>query len=933
MNTFPVQFKIMLLGVLTALILGIGVGNWRDRAQGGEPTDGVWWDETSQGLIAAAVEPGRAGERAGLQAGDRLLRIDDQPIPSLKEYTQRIDTLGVGARPVYTMDRPGRGQSLQVTIPIEGRSILTTTDVYRAVTAGIYLLVGIYVLVRSGSDPQAAHFYTLCLLSVVLYFYRYTTRLALFDYLVYWMSSLALLALPAAFLHFSLNFPHRSRWAQEKRWILPLIYLIPVALVLMQVRWFTGHLASIGLPITVGTRLLMDQIQLAYYAAYFAIGTALFIHWEIAATDTVARQQIRWISRSALAGTLPFLLLYGVPFLLGRRPNAYMEASLLSLSLIPLGFAYAITKYRLMDVDLLFRRGLAYLVTSGAVLGGYFLLIVFGGRLGEEMAPESGFLSIAVAALLTAFLFAPVRHRIQTKIDRLFYRERYDYRVSLLEFGKSLSAEIYLPKVADLVAQRIRQTFDIDRVAVLLRMDPLEDRYTIAGSKGLPDSPNVPLTIAKEWIGLPPAQYKILVGESLQRLGLAYLQPLRLQGKIIGLIGLGEKKHWEPVTSADVELLETLSGYAAIALENARLYKSVEQKADEYAQLQAYSDNIIESINVGVLVLDDSGRITRCNHAFTELYGVEAGQVINRRPEDLFSEDFLHAVERAAGDRFWTRPETAQVYKLVLDTRKDRDIIINLAISPLHEQREGAQGALMVFDDITQRVALEAQLLQTEKLSSIGLLAAGVAHEINTPIAGISSYTQMLLRQVADNDPKKELLSKIERQTFRASEIVNSLLNFSRLNGAEFSPLNFNSVIEETLSLLEHQFKNRRVRIETELTAELPVVRGNRGKLQQVFVNLFLNARDAMPQGGTLRIVTSAQEQAVVVEVIDTGVGIPEEHIKRIYDPFFSTKGNKGTGLGLAVSYGIVQEHGGRIYVDSRPGQGTHFTLKFPIAE
>src|SRR5262249_53212979 len=206
---------------------------------------------------------------------------------------------------------------------------------------------------------------------------------------------------------------------------------------------------------------------------------------------------------------------------------------------------------------------------------------------------------------------------------------------------------------------------------------------------------------------------------------------------------------------------------------------------------------------------------------------------------------------------FWTRPNNAQVYKLVLDTRKGQDIIINLVISPLQDRGDGTQGALMVFDDITQRVALEAQLLQSEKLSSIGLLAAGVAHEINTPIAGISSYTQMLLKQISDNDPKKELLAKIERQTFRASEIVNSLLNFSRLNGAEFAPLSLNAALQETLSLLEHQFKNHRVRIETELAEGLPAIRGNRGKLQQVFVNLFLNARDAMPRGGTLRILDS----------------------------------------------------------------------------
>src|SRR5262249_40827821 len=157
----------------------------------------------------AAVETGRSGERAGIQVDDRLRQIDDQPVPSLKEYTQRIEALGVGAHPVYTFYRPQTGQSFNVIVAIEGRGVLTATDHYRALTALLYLLVGLYVLVRSGRDPHATHFYVLSLLSFVLYLFRYTTRLAFFDYLAYWLSSLALLALPAVFLHFSLVFPTR----------------------------------------------------------------------------------------------------------------------------------------------------------------------------------------------------------------------------------------------------------------------------------------------------------------------------------------------------------------------------------------------------------------------------------------------------------------------------------------------------------------------------------------------------------------------------------------------------------------------------------------------------------------------------------------------------------------------------------------------------
>ena len=244
-------------------------------------------------------------------------------------------------------------------------------------------------------------------------------------------------------------------------------------------------------------------------------------------------------------------------------------------------------------------------------------------------------------------------------------------------------------------------------------------------------------------------------------------------------------------------------------------------------------------------------------------------------------------------------------------------------------------GRLVIMDDITERVELEAQLSQADKLSSIGLLAAGVAHEVNTPLAVISSYTQMLAKQLQSDPQKSGLLEKITRQTFRASEIVNNLLNFSRTSGSEFTQVDVNKVITDTLALLEHQFKTAKIEVQRDLTPDITPVQGNPGRLQQVFLNLFLNAKDAMPEGGKLSIITSNGDY-VSVRVSDTGTGIAPEHLPRIYDPFFTTKTtatngqSRGTGLGLSVTYGIIQEHGGKIRVESNVGSGTTFALDFP---
>jgi signal transduction histidine kinase len=207
---------------------------------------------------------------------------------------------------------------------------------------------------------------------------------------------------------------------------------------------------------------------------------------------------------------------------------------------------------------------------------------------------------------------------------------------------------------------------------------------------------------------------------------------------------------------------------------------------------------------------------------------------------------------------------------------------------------------------------------------------------VNTPLAVISSYTQLLAKQLQGDEKRSSLLEKITTQTFRASEIVNSLLNFSRTSGGEFQMIDLNRTVQDTLLLLDHQLKTSRVRIESDFYKDLPQVMGNSGKLQQVFLNLFLNAKDAMPEGGTLKVST-LNGDGVRVTISDTGSGIAPENLNRIYDPFFTTKTNvregqrRGTGLGLSVSYGIIQEHAGKIQVSSHPGQGTTFELEFPM--
>jgi hypothetical protein len=402
-----------------------------------------------------------------------------------------------------------------------------------------------------------------------------------------------------------------------------------------------------------------------------------------------------------------------------------------------------------------------------------------------------------------------------------------------------------------------------------------------------------------------------------------------VNGEVVAALGVGRKDGLDPLNSEEVDTLKTLAAQAATAIVNGRLFRSLHEKAEELRGLKEYNENILESLDSGIVVLDLEGKVARWNRAIEALLGRERREALGQPLDAVLPETFLEALRGALvlGDH----EEIAHIYKLHLPSADGRSLIVNVSVAPFQAAPGERHGTILILDDVTARVRLEEQLQHTEKMASVGLLAAGVAHEVNTPLAGISSYTQLLRGQLDEGDPRQQVLEKIEKQSFRAAKIINSLLNFSRSSGTEFERVDVNKALLDVLSLVEHQLEGSRIRLRRELTTGVPPVRGNENRVQQVFFNLILNARDAMPSGGWLTLRTYADGDTVVVEIADTGHGIKREHLRRIYDPFFTTKGiGKGTGLGLSVSYGIVQELGGAIFVESAPGQGTTFQVALP---
>ena len=924
----------VLLALITLAAIIFAALNFQQRSRFVLPDDGVTWMDTAQGVTAWHIVPGSPADRAGMREGDEVQTVAGASIHHATDVTRVLFRLGPWAEVHYGIRR--NGESLDVPLITVPQDTSSSIDNYLRLTALLYLFIGLFIFVRRWNAPRAIHFYVFCLASFILYSFHYTGKLNSFDWIIYWSNAVALLLQPALLLHFALVFPERRRgtfWGT----IAPFgVYGVPAILLALQIFVATGTLDFMP---SISSRQFLDQIDLLYLGSYFLLAAGVFLASYFAAPSGVLRQQLKWVTGGTVAGILPVFTLYILPFLFSTALPSWTKLSVFSLALIPLCFGYAVIRYRLMDVDIIFKRGLAYTFATAGVVTIYFAAIAVIGELFHTAWP-TGPGGAIIAIVVAAFLFQPLRDWVQARLDHFFYRDRLDYRRTLIEFGRALTNEVRIEPLLASVLDRVSQTLLVDRLAVFLEDSARPGQFNLSRSIGIHSEGPLDLSF------LDPArpalangclffessraatEEKETVRGTIDALGLNYFIPCRFHDHAPAVLGLGKTVDGDYLSSEDLELLSTIAGYVAIAVENARLYQSLEQKALQIERLKDFNENIVESLRIGVLTADLDDCIESWNPQLEDLLEVPRSEAIGRKidevlPRDLSGEIFAHAAaEHVSG-----------IYKFHLTMRSGRHLVVNASVAPLLGKDGARLGRLVLLDDITQRVRLEDQMVQTEKLTSLGLLAAGVAHEVNTPLAVISNYIQMLAKQIPADDPRQKTIERIVKQTFRASEIVNNLLNFSRTGGAEPVDVDLNAVLEETLTLVQHPFKTASISVVRNYAERLPVVLGSTTRLQQVFLNLFMNARDAMPGGGMLEVRTAAHNGSVEVEVADTGAGIPAEHLHRIFDPFFTTKATgRGTGLGLSVSYGIIKEHAGKVDVRSTPGKGTSFRLEFPVA-
>ena len=363
---------------------------------------------------------------------------------------------------------------------------------------------------------------------------------------------------------------------------------------------------------------------------------------------------------------------------------------------------------------------------------------------------------------------------------------------------------------------------------------------------------------------------------------------------------------------------------------------------NELREANEFFKNLIESSVDGIIAADMKGDIFIFNKGAEALTGYTAEEVIGKiHITKIYPEGVAKEIMKKLRS-----PEYGGVGKFIptqlnVVNKFEEEIHVQLSAALIYDGKGQEFATVGIFTDLRTRIMMEKklqethlQLVSSEKMASLGKLAAGIAHEINNPLGGILIYSSLMMEDFPDEDPRRGDLARIVQEAGRCKEIVKSLLEFARQTEPKMEPTDINRAINDGLFFLVNQALFHNIQIVKKLDSFLPFVQGNASQLKQVFMNIIVNAAEAMHGSGMLTITTSPSpdQKTVFVEFTDTGEGIPEENFTRIFDPFFTTKEvGKGTGLGLATSYGIVEDHGGKISVRSKVGEGTTFTIELPI--
>jgi PAS domain S-box-containing protein len=687
------------------------------------------------------------------------------------------------------------------------------------------------------------------------------------------------------------------------------------------------------------------------YSIYIiaAFSALIISYWhDIRNSKGAERAELSFIFIGAIAAVVSGLLLsFVLDYFLGpSRALWFAPFRMIGLSFV---MAYGIATRKILEVGFFMRRAISYGVLAVYLIALYTLIFwlcysVFVPLLGSDGLT----LSHVIASVVVAFAMAPARGVSRSLADRLFIgTRRLDFQATMNQATAILRSVTTLGDLLERFGLTIGQAVDTERVFLLLpEPEFYAQRYPAvqAGSR----TTRVELHRDQAIIAhLEQTQEPIVVDElhrvpstaGLERvkrqmgsLQIAVAMGIFSRENLAGVMLLGARRSGRIYGNVEQSALRVLCGQMAVAIENAQLFTEVQNA-------KIYNETLLQNLTTGVVAADQNGLITVFNHEVEQITGLPASELLARKISNL--PDALRDILAET----LSRGERQEDREIVLRTG-DKNTTLRASSSIFHGQDSEPLGALMVLTDISMLKRLEQQIRRSDRLASLGTLSAGMAHEIKNPLVSIKTFAQLLPERYQDSDFRETFFSLIGHEVDRIDSLVNQLLRFARPTKPLLKPMHVHEVLEKALLLIGHRLYQKDIKLTRSWQAEVDTIRADADQIEQVFLNFFLNALDAMKSGGSLTVATeigspetwpaalpgdSGDVQEILrIMIADDGGGIKPEDVAHVFDPFFTTK-DHGTGLGLSVVHGIVQEHGGQIEVESELAHGTSFHILLPL--
>ncbi|QHI69654.1 ATP-binding protein [Tichowtungia aerotolerans] len=671
------------------------------------------------------------------------------------------------------------------------------------------------------------------------------------------------------------------------------------------------------------------------YMAFFigAIINFIFSFWRIAKGRGGAQKtEIQFLQLGCVASFIIGVFLIAFAEILGDQElSLFVPLSVLALD----GFvAYGIATRRILAAPEVLQRVVSYLLMCLYLSVLYICAEWVGSHIFRWFVIDTTYFSGLLAALVVAFSVVPAQRWMQRFSYHLFSSShQFDVDQVLEEAGHVFQEVSTDETLMALFSGFIIRAFQTTRVVLLkVGADGVFRHHYAFPEWG--EKTDLSLSSQSSLVELVRRDAEPFTEDTLERMRPSILvngarRDMRALGASVAVGSFTHKKLQMvvllyPKTSRAIydlreqKALQLVCNQLAVALENANLYTAVQNG-------KIYNEILLDSLTSGIVAVDDARQVTVFNQRAQTITHLPVEDIVNESMEQL------PAALTEIVEKILTTGAGVRDYDTFIDTGEDR-VPVRVSGSAFHGHTGKHLGALLVFSDMTLLRKMEERIRRTDRLSSIGTLSAGMAHEIRNPLVTIKTFTELLPEQYGNQEFRETFFDLVDQEVQRIDAIVNRLLNFARPAKASLKPVYLHDIIENSIRLVEQQVINNKIQLQTNLAAEHHLILADAEQINQTLVNFFLNAIQAMDLGGTLSVETMLNKSAICIDVRDTGCGLSEEHEKHIFDPFFTTK-ESGVGLGLSVSHGIIQEHQGTIHVDSEPGKGTVFHVELPLID